>query len=166
MNAITTGAGDGGTTSLYSGQRVSKTSARIEALGTMDELQASLGLARSYVSNPQLNDDILFLEKLLVRAMEEVATLESSPLITSDDLAWLEGRVDEYVPETFSFRLPGNTTASAAMHVARTVARRCERRVDALLPEGVSSVLLSFMNRISDFCYAVACFEDQKHPQR
>ena len=161
--SIYTKTGDKGVTSLYSGERVSKSSERVEAYGDADELQASLGFARSLVDDAQADDDLLRIEELLVDAMAELATLEGDSRITDADVAWIEGRIDVYSPDKFSFKQPGADQVSAALHVARTVARRCERRVivlDSASP--LSDNLLAFFNRISDFCYALACHLEQE----
>ncbi len=158
MNLYTK-SGDEGFTSLASGQRLSKADERVEAYGTVDELQAQLGFARALVrtADAPLAADLEHIEERLYDAMAQLAGGQEAR-ITEGDIQWLEGRIDQYAPERFSFVVPGENVPSAALHVARTVARRCERRIVALSRTGaVAPELLTFFNRISDLCYAMAC---------
>ena len=155
--AIYTKGGDGGMTSLATGERVSKTDVRVVAYGTADELQAQLGMARAFIEDAQANEDVAHLERKLYDAMAELSSPGAPARITVEDVVWLEGRIDHYVPQKFRFAVPGDDVPSAALHLARTVARRCERWVLALHDEvPLSAELLAFFNRISDFCYAMA----------
>lgn len=156
---IYTRSGDEGCTSLASGTRISKADVRVEAYGTVDELQAQLGMARALIPEKQAAADIRHVEERLYDAMAELADGSGNACITEEDVKWIEGRIDEYAPECFSFVVPGENVPSAALHVARTVARRCERRVVQLSQtEPVRPLLLMYLNRISDFCYALACW--------
>lgn len=163
MAKIYTGTGDAGETSLYSGERVSKCSARVEAYGAIDELQAQLGFARALVTDKAMGEVLFQAETLLVAAMAQLADLRSAERVTADDIAWVETVIDEYAPGRFSFRVPGSDAASAALHVARAVARRAERRVLQLhAEEPMAPNILRFVNRLSDMCWALACrLEDE-----
>lgn len=155
--SLYTKSGDEGLTSLASGQRLSKADERVEAYGTVDELQAHLGLARAHVRDAAMAEDIQHVEERLFDAMAELADAQEAR-ITEADIQWLEEKIDQYAPSCFSFVVPGENVPSAALHVARTVARRCERRIVSLSSGAeVASELLVFFNRVSDLCYAMAC---------
>lgn len=158
MNLYTR-SGDEGFTSLASGQRLSKADERVEAYGTVDELQAHLGFARALVcdADASLAADLKHIEERLYDAMAELAEAQEAR-ITEADIQWLEEKIDQYAPGRFSFVVPGENVPSAALHVTRTVARRCERRIVTLSRTvTVAPELLTFFNRISDLCYAMAC---------
>ena len=158
MVALYTRTGDEGKTSLATGRRVPKCSARVEAFGTGDELQAQLGMARALVDDADIAADLLHVEERLYDAMAELADPEGAARVTAEDVAWLEDRIDHYAPERFAFVVPGESEPTAALHVARAVARRAERRAVALAQaEEVSANVLQMLNRISDLCYAMAC---------
>ncbi len=163
MAKIYTGTGDAGQTSLYSGERVPKCSARVEAYGAIDELQAQLGFARALATDKAVGEALFQAETLLVGVMAQLADLRSAERITADDTAWVEAVIDEYAPREFSFRVPGGDAASAALHGARAVARRAERRVLQLhAEEPLAPDILRFINRLSDMCWALACrLEDE-----
>lgn len=158
MMPLYTRTGDEGRTSLAAGQRISKCSERVEAYGAIDELQAHLGMARALVDDADVAACLLHVEERLYDVMAELADPEGGARVAPEDVAWLEEQIDRYAPERFAFVVPGEDRASAALHVARTVARRAERRVVALAQEeAVSANVLQTLNRISDLCYAMAC---------
>lgn len=155
---VYTKTGDVGETSLYSGERVSKASLRVDAYGTMDELQAQIGVARACIDDASVNEILVQVEELMVSAMAELATIDAEERLSAADIAWIESCIDQYSPEKFSFRVPGATEQSARLHLARTVARRCERRIVELNEVSpVNASLLKFINRVSDLCYVLAC---------
>lgn len=167
MAKVYTKTGDAGETSLCSGERVSKCCARVDAYGTVDELQASLGLARALARHADVKLAIRELQETLVRAMTELATVDGEPRILEGDVEDVERTIDRFasrLPAVTSFQIPGDSAGSAALHVARTVARRCERVV-LLSAErdrvAVSPALFKFFNRVSDACYVLARFEDE-----
>ena len=163
-----TRSGDDGTTLLFAGGRVSKTHLRVAACGTLDELNAQLGLARSLGA---ANDDCLAqLQSLLLRAGADLATPPDArsahvSRIDAEVVAWLEAeidRVDAALPPLTVFVLPGGAPPAAALHVARTVCRRAERLVVALQEvEDVGPQLLPCLNRLSDLLFALARHENQ-----
>lgn len=171
MAKIYTKKGDEGKTSLYSGERVSKSSLRVDLGGTIDELQAFLGLARATTRHTESAATLYHLECKLMHAMTELAVSAGEAYIFAEDVVALEQAIDTYSTELqgkFSFAVPGESPGSATLHVARTVARRCERRLVSLVEEedgagagAVSPTLLAFFNRISDLCYTLALYEDQ-----
>lgn len=161
-----TRTGDDGTTGLFGGERASKDDARVEAYGTLDELNASIGVARA--ATPPAPIDGLLAEiqsDLLVLGAE----LGSSPekrdklgirLIDADDATRLERAIDEseaVLPSLRVFVLPGGTPAAAALHLARTVCRRAERRVVALGRHvEVRREALIYLNRLGDLLFVLA----------
>ena len=160
-----TRGGDAGETSLYTGERVSKTSLRVDAYGTVDELQAHMGYARAVAGDDEVNADIESIESKLVGVMAQLASTDDKLHISAQDVADIEAICDKYSGRLdshgFKFVLPGTSVASAALHVARTVARRCERRVLAYAQcEPVDEELLKYLNRISDVMYAMAMYVD------
>lgn len=164
MAKVYTRGGDGGETSLCSGERVSKRCARIEACGAVDELQAALGLARALARREDAKEALLGLQRALAEAMAELATAGGTPRIGEGDVEAMERAIDAFsadAPAAFSFQIPGDSAGSAALHVARTVARRAERAVLAGIDEGwATAALRAFFNRVSDLCYALARCED------
>jgi len=162
---IYTKTGDKGKTSLYDGDRVDKNDIRVESYGTVDELNAVLGVARQYAEDDKIKDIILEIQRKLFDVGGELATRESEKFpekIGEEDIERLESIVDEYVDiigrdELFRFIIPGSNLFSAYMHNARTVCRRAERRVISLSEkESVRELLIKYINRLSDAIYAMA----------
>jgi cob(I)alamin adenosyltransferase len=162
---IYTKTGDRGETSLYGGRRVEKDDVRIEAYGTVDELNAQLGVVRS-LPLPQ------GIETLLERLQNELfvlgADLATPPdkgagtirRIVDEDIARLEqdiDRLDAGLPELRSFILPSGSPAGAALHVARTVCRRAERcTVRLVREESLDRLPVVYLNRLADLLFVLA----------
>ena len=166
---IYTKTGDDGTTSLFSGGRVPKTHLRVEAYGTVDELNSVIGVARSH--QPSEKTDAL-LEKVQNQLFHLGADL-ATPLdakadwvvrMDADTVAWLESSIDTMtadLPELKRFILPGGTPASAQLQVARTVCRRAERVAIALSEdEAIGEHVLTYLNRLSDWLFTIARWEN------
>ncbi len=159
--------GDDGTTMLFAGGRVAKTHLRVAACGSLDEVNAQLGMARSLGAH---NDDCLAqLQSLLLRAGADLATppearSEQVQRIGAEDVRWLEAeidRLDAELPPLDAFILPGGAPAAAALQVARTVCRRAERLLVALQGQEASGEhLLPCVNRLSDLLFALARHEN------
>src|SRR5207247_101456 len=138
--SIVTKTGDRGTTALMYGRRVSKCHPRVEAYGSVDELNAALGLARASAEHDSVRDNLLLIQKDLVILMGELATAvedlpryvkDSYSLVTPDMAAKLEVIVKEIEAQKITYKgwaTPGATLNSAALDVARTTCRRAERR--------------------------------------
>ena len=164
-----TKTGDDGTTGLFGGARVKKASERVEAYGTVDELNAAIGLARA-LGLSAFSDEVLarVQSELFVLGAELacVAGKEDSmkmQLISAADSAVLEQAIDTAdagLPPLKSFVLPGGTTGAAALHVARTVCRRAERAVLALTDAPPRSELIIYLNRLSDLLFVLARHEN------
>lgn len=164
---IYTRTGDKGTTSLVGGTRVAKTHVRLEAYGTLDELNAHMGLLATLCADKADVADVRWMQNLLFVAGTLLATEEESPCwnklphVTDDDVRRIEGLIDalqDGLPPLHSFVLPGGTTASAQAHVCRTVCRRAERRVLAMAEAGirVEEQILVFLNRLSDYLFVLS----------
>lgn len=164
---IMTRGGDKGETSLVDGSRVAKSSLRVDAYGTVDELNSIMGLVRCEQLPAGLTDKILQLQHELFDLGCELATPAESEMAASIpnvrqfqvDLLerWLHEANDQLEPAQ-TFVLPGGSRAAAALHLARTVARRCERKVVALAESGseINPCCLKFLNRLSDLCFVWA----------
>lgn len=160
---IYTKTGDKGQTSLYDGTRVDKDSLRVEAYGTIDELNSYIGFATKFIEDKRINEKLLSIQKRLFFVAGELATVEKDKFtfnIKERDIQGLEKIIDEYLPKISgvdAFIVPGSSTASAALHVARTICRRAERRILSLKKqEEVSDLLIKFVNRLSDVLYTFA----------
>ncbi|MDM3056163.1 two-domain cob(I)yrinic acid a,c-diamide adenosyltransferase PduO [Citrobacter sp. Cf236] len=167
--AIYTRTGDAGTTALFTGQRVSKTHPRVEAYGTLDELNAALSLCVCAAKNPQHRQLLENIQLQLFWFSAELASESEEPTpeqryISSEEIAALEAAIDiamGRVPPLRSFILPGRSEAASRLHFARTLARRAERRLVELSTEiSVRHVLMRYINRLSDCLYSLARAED------
>jgi len=165
--SISTTTGDDGTSSLLFNRRVSKTDAHIEAVGSVDELNSALGLARAAASEP-LNGEILRIQNELVLLMGELALLEEDrprydqfkgqyiTAIATERLTTLVHEGEKVVSLT-DWVMPGNTPLGAALDFARSVCRRAERRVLMLHERHpLNPEIVSYLNRLSDLCFVWA----------
>ena len=173
--SIATKTGDEGETSLMYGRRVPKTDPRVDAYGCVDELNSALGLARASAGDPFLAEQILALQKELVVVMGELATAgEDMDRYRKDgfqqtDAAMtsrLTGLVDDLERRLGKFKhwsVPGATIDSAALEFARTVCRRAERVVAALMTRdgNFNREILRYLNRLSDVCWLLARYAEQ-----
>lgn len=170
MSSIATKHGDAGTTGLIGGQRTSKSDPRVESYGDVDELNSSLGFARSICSQRDIHDWTEQIQKTLFRVGAALATppenRKKDPVMTQADVDHLTTLVNEIeaTPGILSdWSLPGANTQSAAYEIARTVCRRAERaavRLDHIgrdqQPEGPGWVIpevLAYLNRLSDLIW-------------
>jgi ATP:cob(I)alamin adenosyltransferase len=163
--SIVTKTGDDGTTGLWSGERIGKDTLRVEAYGTIDELSSALGVARHVCLQDNVLYAVEYIQRLLFRVAGELASLSVAfdRPINEDDERTIETKtaeIEERIPLR-GFVVPGMTQGSAALDVARAIARRAERRVVALSrTETISPVLLRTLNRMSDFIYMLAREEE------
>lgn len=163
---IYTKTGDRGTTGLFGGARVDKDDARVEAYGTVDELNAAVGLARAEKPVTDVDAMLAAVQTDLFVVGAELATVAGKEdklpmrLLGADETERLERSIDAMeatLPALESFILPSGTRAGAALHLARTVCRRAERRV--LAASRVATVrveVLVYLNRLSDFLFVAA----------
>jgi cob(I)alamin adenosyltransferase len=162
---IYTKKGDDGKTSLIGGTRVSKSSVRIDAYGTVDELNSYIGWVRDLCKRNEHKEtlieiqDRLFTIGSLLAADPEKSRMEL-PQLKEPDIILLENQIDrmnEELPEMKSFILPGGHPAVSCCHVARCICRRAERAVVLLSEnETVDSVIIMYLNRLSDFLFTLA----------
>ena len=160
---VYTKTGDTGTTSLVGGKRVPKDCARLESYGTIDELNAQVGLLLTYVSEPMDRETLIGIQNNLFVMGAQLATEAPqvpSVIITSVDVTKLEQSIDaasEGLPKWRGFTLPGGCRPAALAHVCRTICRRAERRILTLnSSEEVAPELLAYVNRLSDYFYILA----------
>jgi cob(I)alamin adenosyltransferase len=162
LNTITTKTGDDGTTGLADGSRVPKYNLRIDAIGTVDEANAAIGTARALVADREAS--------LLMRVQNDLFDLGADLAVPQarDDVLriapsqteWLEaeqGKLNEALRPLNSFVLPGGAKVAAQLHLARTVVRRAERVLVALMAEeSINPEIVRYMNRLSDFLFILA----------
>lgn len=163
---IYTRTGDAGQTSLVGGKRVKKNSARLEAYGTVDELNSFIGLLSSLTDNKDVVEALQRIQNHLFVIGSALATdtsetdLKPQSVVSEDMLAWIEHEIDETdgsLPPLRAFVLPGGTTASSVSHICRTVCRRAERCIISLTEETeIEPNLLRYMNRLSDYFFVLA----------
>jgi cob(I)alamin adenosyltransferase len=163
---IYTKTGDGGDTGLFGGPRVRKSDPRVEAYGDVDELNAAIGVVRALVEDPELDGELARVQAELFCVGAELATphgAKARSAIPPVDPAWtvrLERAIDAWaaeLPPLTRFVLPGGTRTAAALHVARTVCRRAERRAVALAADvEIDPQVLSYLNRLSDLLFVGA----------
>jgi cob(I)alamin adenosyltransferase len=166
INRVYTRRGDTGQTSLVGGQRRPKDDLRIEAYGTVDELNSFVGLARESAQAPEVAENVAELAQILLRVQHELFNLGSllatlpedvhprQARITSADSEQLEHEIDrmnEGLPPLRSFVLPGGSRLNAELHICRTICRRAERVAVSLAAETtVDEAILKYLNRLSD----------------
>lgn len=167
MNIYTKG-GDKGKTSLFDNVRVSKDDIRVESYGTIDELGASLGLAKNYVDDEDLFDKIYKIQNKLFTVATNLATEDSNKVmhkIVEEDIKDLEDIVDYYMRKLGNptgFIVNGSGKKSAYLHVARTVCRRAERNIVTLTRHAnVDPLVVKYVNRLSDAIYAMARYSEE-----
>ncbi|MGC8720159.1 MAG: cob(I)yrinic acid a,c-diamide adenosyltransferase [Thermodesulforhabdaceae bacterium] len=159
--------GDGGTTSLLSGERISKASLRPEAYGTLDEASSLMGVVKALTKHDFVKQIIDSIQGDLVILGAELASTQQDPpyKISQDAIERLEGWIHQLqleVPLPREFVHPGASLVGAVTDVARTVVRRAERRIAALKDEGepVRKEALSYVNRLADFLFTLARYLD------
>lgn len=161
---IYTKTGDEGKTSLVGGTRVPKCDDRVEAYGTVDELNSHIGLLAAQVDDPALRAELTGIQRTLFDLQTLLATEQEVsfplPRVTDEQVAALETRIDAMqaqLPQLHSFVLPGGSISAAQCHVARTVCRRAERRMVALAQHAeVDGTLLRYTNRLSDYLFVLS----------
>ena len=166
LNKIYTRTGDDGTTGLVDGSRAPKHSARIEAIGAVDEANSALGLAAVALTGEpraditRIQNDLFDLGADLATPGEDFAPSEMVLRIVPAQVEWLEARIDaatERLESLTSFVLPGGSEGAARVHVARASVRRAERAMTALAALGpVNPSALAYVNRASDFLFQLA----------
>lgn len=169
---IYTKTGDKGETGLFGGKRVSKADARVATYGDVDELNSALGIVRALGPKDEVHAVIMRVQNDLFRLGSELACVPGKQdklglaLIDEADTVVLEQSIDAFTGELApltSFILPGGSPQAAALHAARTIARRAERatvtlaQIEPLRPE-----VIKYLNRLSDWLFVAARFENSK----
>jgi cob(I)alamin adenosyltransferase len=172
LTKLYTRTGDGGLTRLGAGTEVAKDSLRVRAYGTVDELNSCIGMAIAVGLCERLSVELTAIQNQLFDLGGDLATPESEnpefdvPRIGPEQVNKLEALIDELtevVGPLENFILPGGSPGAAALHVARTVCRRAERRVVSLArDENVGADMVSYLNRLSDALFVMARFENRE----
>jgi|SRR5579862_4153052 len=170
LNKIYTRTGDDGTTTLGTGERRKKFDLRIAAYGTIDEVNAAIGVARLHtVHDAELDAALSRIQNDLFDVGADLCTPGKGRgpggarlTVTEKQVAWLETEIDRFnagLSPLRSFVLPGGSAAAAYLHLARTICRRAERLIAELMDrpgESVTSELLKYVNRLSDFLFVAS----------
>jgi cob(I)alamin adenosyltransferase len=166
-----TRTGDSGETSLFDNSRVSKADPRVDAYGEVDELGAWIGFVRATLAESDIDDtlvqiqrDLFALGAQLADPADKLADRVVKAFVSDADVARLERQIDRYetaLRPLTKFLLAGGSSGGAALHVARTVCRRAERRIVALAPP-VDPVLVRYINRLSDLLFVLARAANQR----
>lgn len=175
LNKIYTRTGDDGTTGLVAGPRRKKHDLRVESYGEVDEANSCIGLVRQHLADfPVLDRMLVRIQNDLFDLGADLATPDTGKKLDYEPLRIAQVQVDRLEVEIDtlnadleplrSFVLPGGTPAAAALHLARTVARRAERRIVALQDGGetVSAAAVAYINRLSDFLFVAARWVNDK----
>ncbi|RKY90748.1 MAG: cob(I)yrinic acid a,c-diamide adenosyltransferase [Ignavibacteriae bacterium] len=168
---IYTKTGDKGETGLFGGERVSKNSPRIEAYGTIDELNAFIGLAVIEVSDKSVKDLLQKIQNWLFSIGADLATPDNEKTkklnvfrTPEEYYLYIEKEIDNYeskLDELRNFILPGGTKGAALLHICRTITRRAERMVVALNSTvNIGNNIIIFLNRLSDLFFVLARFDN------
>lgn len=168
---IYTRTGDKGTTSLFDGTRVSKNHPRLEAYGTLDELNSALGVAGSVCKSDEIvlilsriQQQLFSLGSILATPVESAGKKNAITKVNNEFIQSFEKEIDfftEKMPELKVFILPGGSAGSAYLHLARTIARRCERLAIGLSEEVEFDYnLVVYLNRLSDLLFVLARYEN------
>lgn len=162
---VTTKGGDKGTTSLGTGARIAKDDPRVELYGTLDECQAALGLARAACRSSGTAEKIFFIEDYLFGAMAYFAECDF-PAPDPKIIENMADRIAEDIKDGFCFVRPGDSACGAALHLARTIARRAERVATPLFRDGViDEKSYIFLNRLSDLIYILSLKVDEEEKE-
>lgn len=161
---IYTKTGDDGTTGLFGGARLPKNHIRIEAYGTVDELNSVIGWLITFIEDKETHALLQTIQSRLFTVGSNLASDPSRDMITPDlideDILVIERSIDRMqadLPELKHFILPGGSSAVSAAHLARTVCRRAERKCVALAMESeVEYIIIHYLNRLSDYFFVLA----------
>ena len=166
LNKIYTRTGDGGTTGLVDGSRVSKADPRMAAIGDVDEANSAIGVARCAVADGPVREELARIQNELFDLGADLATpdgIDGALRVVPAQTAWLEAAIDlmnaELSPLT-SFILPGGDPGAAAVHLARAIVRRAERSVVAMGDARADAV--TYINRLSDYLFVAGRWLNRK----
>jgi len=169
--SIATKTGDKGETSLIGGERLKKNDSRLEAYGTVDELNAALGVALAYTQGKAIRDVLSQVQHDLFTIGAELAALTAKtltmdlPRITAEHLAFIDEALvttENILPPQKSFIIPNGTESGAHLHLARTICRRAERAVvNCSDKHQINSEIIKYLNRLGDLLFLFARAENQ-----
>jgi cob(I)alamin adenosyltransferase len=172
LTKIYTRKGDEGVTALGGGQRVDKDALRVQAYGTVDELNSALGIALAGGLSPRLREALTIVQNELFHLGSDLCFLEEDkqrfdlPQIGERHVRQLESWIDEFaavVGPLENFILPGGSMGAAQLHLARTICRRAERELIALRrAEAIGPYVLPYLNRLSDALFVMARYENRQ----
>ncbi len=172
---IYTKQGDKGGSSLLGGHKVKKNHARLEAYGTVDEMNSWVGMIRSYPLNDNEKDILIQIQRRLFMvgsylAYDEEnakAPVQDLPMIREENVECLEKEIDrmnDELPDLTNFIMPGGDSQSSACHIARTVCRRAERRIVELSESlNLDPVIIRYINRLSDYFFVLARYVSKQN---
>lgn len=171
--SVYTRFGDKGKTSLYGGKTVSKGSLRVDAYGSLDELNSAIGVVLFEIKNPEIKKELLLIQNDLFEIGASLASsIENKKLeeYLKKRVKDFEKQIDslsEKLPELINFILPGGGKGSSFLHLTRTVCRRSERRVAELSEkESINKETLIYINRLSDLLFTFARFINYKEKKK
>ena len=161
---VYTKTGDKGTTSLFDGKRLNKDDIRIEAYGTVDELNSHLGYLLTFINEEELKQFLVSIQSILFDIGSHLATEDQNskylPVLDEGSITKLERAMDAYneeLPKLNSFIMPRGNQRISYAHICRTVCRRAERRVVSLASTvDVRDFIIVFLNRLSDYFFVLA----------
>lgn len=172
---IYTKTGDKGQTSLYGGKRVWKTNLRIEAYGSIDELNSFLGVIISKIKNKKIKNELIEIQSDLFLIGSVLADPKNPKIKLKEKIFQIEKEIDKFsakLPQIHNFILPGGGEVGSLLHFARTVTRRAERIIISLLDKDITSPrlrgagkideeIIVYLNRLSDYLFILARFENK-----
>lgn len=166
LMSIITKKGDNGKTTLLGGAKVPKTDIRIEAYGTIDELNATIGVALSYIKNTEAKEILRQVQNNLFKIGAEIAaagTAIKTPKIKAKDTLTIEKetcKTEKKLPKQKTFILPAGNKAATHLHLARTICRRAERIILHCKPKNPE--IIKYLNRLGDLLFIYARLENKK----
>jgi len=175
-SAFYTAKGDHGDTGRLAGtERIAKSSALIEAIGTLDEATSAIGMARALSQSDLLRAALATVQRHVSGIMSHLSAVPEArdqyAGVTNEDLTWLQdliADIEKHLPPLKGFVLPGDSQAGAALHVARTIVRRAERRLVALAngEPRLGKANLAYLNRLSSLMFVAALYENNTRSTR
>jgi cob(I)alamin adenosyltransferase len=165
--AIYTRKGDRGKTSLFDGKKVYKSDRKVDAYGSLDELNSSIGLAMSFIHINSINKELEEVQNDLFEIGAALATTTTQPVPQlkerPEEFEKLIDKLTLKMPELKEFILPGGGKAGSALHLARTIARRAERNIVELSrKERIDPLIIIYLNRLSDLLFTMARYVNHK----
>lgn len=169
--AIYTRTGDKGKTSLFDGKRVLKSDKKVDAYGTIDELNSSIGVASAFIKIKSINKELEDIQNDLLEIGSSLAVSSTLPVDQlknrPDEMEKLIDDLTKQLPQLKQFILPGGGKGGAFLHVSRTICRRAERLIVALnQKEDIDSTIIIYLNRLSDLLFTMSRFVNYKENKK